>query len=124
MIQKITLALTSLLAVFVLSAAPVGAINVFKECDSNTNKNTSVCKAKDSDDANSMIKSVINTILIILGSVAVLMIVIGGIRYVTSNGEAAHVKSAKDTILYAVIGLVVAILAYAIVNFVITKLVG
>jgi hypothetical protein len=71
-----------------------------------------------------LIRNIINIILMVLGAVAVLMIVIGGIRYVTSNGEAAHVKSAKDTILYAVIGLIVAILAYAIVNFVITKLVG
>ena len=40
------------------------------------------------------------------------------IRYATSNGDAQQVKSAKDAVLYAVIGLVVAILAYAIVNFV------
>jgi hypothetical protein len=49
------------------------------------------------------------------------MIVLGGIRYTTSNGEASQVKGAKDTILYAVIGLIVAIMAFAIVNFVVDQ---
>jgi hypothetical protein len=67
----------------------------------------------------SAIKTVVNTILFLLGVVAVIVIVIGGFKYVTSNGDAEKVKSAKNTILYAVIGLVVAIMAYAIVDFVI-----
>jgi multisubunit Na+/H+ antiporter MnhB subunit len=54
----------------------------------------------------------------VLGAIAVIMIVIGGIRYTLSNGESAAITGAKNTILYAVIGLVVALLAYAIVNFV------
>lgn len=65
------------------------------------------------------IKDIINLLLFILGAIAVIMIVIGGIKYTTSNGDASNVKSAKDTIMYAVIGLVVAMLAYAIVNFVV-----
>lgn len=67
------------------------------------------------------IRTITNVLLFILGAIAVIMIIIGGIRYTTSNGEASHIKSAKDTILYSVIGLVVAILAYAIVNFVLTS---
>ena len=50
-----------------------------------------------------------------------IMIVIGGIKYTTSNGDASAVSGAKNTILYAVIGLLVAISAYAIVNFVVAK---
>ena len=46
------------------------------------------------------------------------MLIIGGLRYVISQGDANNVKQAKDTILYAIIGIVVAILAYAVVNFV------
>lgn len=64
------------------------------------------------------IKTIVNLLLFILGAIAVIMIIIGGIRYTTSNGDASNTKAAKDTILYAVIGLVVAIMAYAIVNFV------
>ncbi|USN96554.1 MAG: hypothetical protein H6797_05855 [Candidatus Nomurabacteria bacterium] len=69
-------------------------------------------------DLQDKIKTVVNVLLFLLGAVAVIMIIIGGIRYATSNGDAQAVKSAKDVVLYAVIGLVVAILAYAIVNFV------
>jgi len=66
------------------------------------------------------IKWIVNVLLFVLGAVAVIMIIIGGIRYTTSNGESAQITSAKNTILYAVVGLVVAILAYAIVNFVLS----
>lgn len=70
------------------------------------------------------IKTITNVLLFLLGAIAVIMIIIGGIRYVTSNGDSSATKAAKDTILYAVIGLIVAILAYAIVNFVITSFTG
>ena len=50
--------------------------------------------------------------------VAVIFIVIAGLRFVTSNGDANTVSSAKNTIIYAVIGIVVAVMAYAIVNFI------
>lgn len=63
-------------------------------------------------------EDVVNVMLYVLGAIAVIMIVIGGIRYATSGGDSSSIKGAKDTILYAVIGLIVAILAYAIVNFV------
>lgn len=66
----------------------------------------------------SQIKVIIGIMMFILGAIAVVMIIIGGIRYTTSNGDSASIKSAKDTILYSVVGLIVAILSYAIVNFV------
>jgi len=70
------------------------------------------------------IKTIVNVMLFILGAIAVIMIIIGGIRYATSNGDASNTKAAKDTILYAVIGLVVAILSYAIVNFIVNDAFG
>ncbi len=63
--------------------------------------------------------SVTNVLLFLLGAVSVIMIVVGGIRFATSNGNADQVKQAKNILLYAVIGLVVAIMAYAIVDFVV-----
>ena len=70
------------------------------------------------------ITNIINIMLYALGAIAVIMIVVGGIRYTTSNGDSNGIQSAKNTILYAVAGLVVAILAYAIVNFVVSNLLG
>lgn len=58
----------------------------------------------------------------ILGALAVIMIIVGGIRYTTSNGDASRIKAAKDTIMYSVVGLVVALLAYAIVRFIVDNI--
>lgn len=62
---------------------------------------------------------ILNFIIGALGLVAVAVIVVGGIGYMSSAGDPGKVKKAKDTILYGVIGLVVCALAFAIVNFVI-----
>ena len=62
-----------------------------------------------------------SVLLFIVGAVAVIMIVIGGLRYVVSGGDASQVQAAKNTILYALVGIIVAILAYAAVNFVINS---
>lgn len=72
---------------------------------------------------NSFWTRLINTLIYIIGAIAVLMMVIGGLRYVISGGDASQTKSAKDTILYAIVGVVIALMAYAIVNFVVVNLV-
>lgn len=68
--------------------------------------------------------TIINVIVGVVGFVAVAMIVLGGISYATSQGDAAKTKKAQNTILYGVVGLVVALLAFAIVNFVLTNVFG
>ena len=67
----------------------------------------------------SVVKTVINVMLYIIGALAVIMLVFGGIRYVTSAGNSAQVTGAKNTIMYSIVGLLIAIFAYAIVNFVV-----
>lgn len=67
------------------------------------------------------ITGIINSVIAVLGILAVIVIIIGGIQYMTSNGDSGKVKKAKDTILYGIIGLVIVILSAAIVNFVIAK---
>ena len=64
-------------------------------------------------------RTITNVLLFIIGAVSVIMLIIGGFRYVVSQGDQSQVTSAKNTILYAVVGIVVAILAFAVVNFVI-----
>jgi hypothetical protein len=98
-------------------ASNASAINVFDQCKSNGT--SAVCKAQ-GDSLGPLIQTVINILLYLLGATAVVMIVIGGMRYTTSNGDSGAIKSAKDTILYSVIGLIVAILSYTIVNFVVS----
>ncbi len=73
-------------------------------------------------DLETTVKNVINIILYVIGIVAVVMMIFGGFQYITSAGDAAKVTKAKNTILYGVVGLVIAILAYAIVNYVLGSL--
>ena len=70
---------------------------------------------------NDLLTTVINIFSLIVGIIAVVMIIIGGLKYITSGGESSNITGAKNTILYAVIGLVVVALAQFIVRFVLVK---
>ncbi len=70
---------------------------------------------------NNLLTNIINIFSLIVGVVAVIMIIIGGLKYITSGGESSNITGAKNTILYAVIGLVVVALAQFIVKFVLAK---
>ncbi len=72
--------------------------------------------------SNGIITNVINVLIIVVGTASVIMVIIGALRLVTSSGNENAVKDARNTILYAVIGLVIAITAFAIVNFVLEKI--
>lgn len=61
---------------------------------------------------------IVNILLFIIAAISVIMLIIGGVRYVVSGGDQSAVTSAKNTILYAIVGIVVAVLAFAAVNFV------
>lgn len=81
-------------------------------------------QATDLFGATGIFTTVSNVMLFIVGALSVIMIVIGGLRYVISGGNTANVTAAKNTILYAVVGLIVSMLAYAAINFVISSLMG
>lgn len=70
------------------------------------------------------ITNILNAVIGVLGLVCVVVMIIGGINYMTSSGDASKVKKAKDTILYGLIGLIVCVLAFALVNFVIVNVIG
>jgi lysylphosphatidylglycerol synthetase-like protein (DUF2156 family) len=82
--------------------------------------NTAQCKEQDAG-LQGTIATVVNVLSVIVGVVAVIMIVIGGFRYVTSGGKQESVTAAKNTILYALVGLVIVALAQVIVRFVLTR---
>ncbi len=70
------------------------------------------------------ISNVLDTVYLWVGIIAVIFIIIGGINYTMSQGDPGKVKKAKDTIMYAVIGLIVSLLAFAITAFVLNALEG
>lgn len=67
-------------------------------------------------------ETITNVLLFLVGAVSVIMLIIGGFKYVVSGGDSSKTESAKNTILYAIVGIVVAVLAYAAVDFVIEQL--
>jgi len=72
--------------------------------------------------SNGIFTKVTNILLFVVGALSVVMLIIGGLRYVISGGNSTAVTAAKNTILYAIVGLVVAFLAFAAINFVISSL--
>ncbi|MBI1146516.1 hypothetical protein JEO88_00725 [Candidatus Saccharibacteria bacterium] len=73
---------------------------------------------------NGVFSRLTNTILLVVGLISVIMLVYGGLRYILSGGDSKKVTDAKNTILYAIIGLIISLLAFAIVNFVLNSVVG
>lgn len=69
------------------------------------------------------IRAIASTAIVVAGMISVAMIVVGGLQYAISAGDPGSTKRAKDTILYAVIGLIVSALAFGIVTFVTSKIV-
>lgn len=63
-----------------------------------------------------------NTVLYVVGAISVLMLIYGGFRYIISGGDSKKITDAKNTILYAILGLIIAFFAYAIVNFVLNTI--
>lgn len=66
-----------------------------------------------------LFNKIIDTALFLIGAISVIMLIYGGIRYTLSGGKPEAVTNAKNTILYAIVGIVVALLAYAIIDFVV-----
>ena len=83
---------------------------------------TSEMKGKSIDGDNGLVKTVVNVLLWAVGILSVIMIIFSGFRYITSAGDASKTKSAQSTLTYSVVGLIVAIMAYAIVNMVTNRL--
>ena len=112
----------------VLTAPLAYAAKTDQQCDEtkvSVTEGVDCAKGKDQSPKlfgrNGIFQTVTNVLLFLIGAVSVIMLIVGGIRYVLSGGDSTAVTAAKNTILYAVIGIIVALLAYAIVNFVVTS---
>ena len=79
------------------------------------------CDEEAGDRVDSVVASVINIASLVVGVIAVIMVVVGGLKYVTSQGDASGTASAKNTVIYAVVGLIIVVLAQTIVRFVINR---
>lgn len=121
--DRLRLLAVSLGLTFALVAAPVGAQGIFEGCKEGEAVNSKLC-GDDGTEASSIVKNLINTFLFVIGILAVAMIIHSGFKFVNSRGNPESIKAARETLLYSIIGLVVAILSFTIVNFVISAFDG
>lgn len=129
--KKIAIALSSLALVLVPALVPATAfaasdiqnsLNCGSTLDTSTAGTGNNCDvSQGTSGINSIIKTAINIFSAVVGIVSVIMIIFGGFKYITSGGESSNVSGAKNTIIYAVIGLVVVAFAQFIVQFVLGK---
>lgn len=122
--SRMLVSVIALFSLFTLTFAPVvgAAVDTKSQAQQGVQKAGGTGKGNSANDVTAVIKSVIGIISFLVGLVAVLMIVIAGFRFVTSNGDSNTIASARNTIIYAVIGIVITVMAYAIVNFVLDNI--
>ncbi len=126
----VTALVFTMLGVSSLVALPVAAATAPAEptCDGSLSLQQGANCSKGTDQQTDLFgdtgvfRTITNVLLFLVGAIAVIMLIIGGIRYTISGGDKSQVESAKNTIMYSIIGIIVVILAYAIVNFVIDNL--
>ena len=129
-VRKVTLALLGgcLVALGVLGGTKVSAITCPEGTLRANEEVTSLAECNlDTEDQPPLMETVtgiLNVVVGIIAVMAVIVVIIGGVFFVTSQGDAGKVARARNTILYGVIGLVVALLAFAIVNFVLGAVFG
>jgi hypothetical protein len=125
LIQKITIALALLTGLTILTMPALVGAQAAPDNKSAVCQGVALtggdCNSDPNPQLNTVITAVINIFSFVIGVAAVIMIMVGGFKYVTSSGDSNGVNSAKNTILYAIVGLVVVAFAQIIVNFVLKK---
>ncbi len=127
-IQRVASLLVMIGALLCITTPPVMAVDVLQsgcEAGGSTQFCQDVNASKGTDrilGPDGLVTKVLQVIVILTGAISVIMVVIGGMKYAFSGGDSSGVQSAKNTIMYALIGLVVAIFAQVIVSFVLSKL--
>ncbi len=118
-----SLLIIPIMALGVSAALQINNVNVVRATDMTLSSGVSSSQGHDvpKDLAGDVFKNLVDILLFIIGAVSVIMLIYGGIRYTTSGGNANSVTAAKNTIMYSIIGLVVAILAFAVVQFVVNQ---
>jgi cellobiose-specific phosphotransferase system component IIC len=122
---KIATIIFAIFSIFIITPQIVSAA---PQCGSGQvyNKSLKLCETKVTSgnlpkvDANqSTIKNILSIVIGILGAITLLMVVLSGFRYVLSNGEPEKIAKAKNALIYALIGLIIALSAQAIVSFIV-----
>lgn len=126
MIHKILLILLLISGAVIIHSAQVQAFDPFPKtavnCEDPKQSKSSVCNTKNGDPVVDLMLKLTNIVAYIAGIAAIIMIIVSGIRFMTSDGDTSKVSSARSTLTNAVIGLIVIILARTLIVFVIARI--
>jgi hypothetical protein len=126
--RRMGLAIALLFGLFVVMPATGAAFNPFGtvDCSDAAQAESAVCASKTSEDplggTDGILMVATNIIAYLGGVAAIIIMIVGGIYYITSDGDSAKISGAKKAILYAIVGLAVIVLARALITFVIGRL--
>lgn len=128
MIRKLKAVLISLTLVIglgapvALSTSPVFASESSQAACRGIGLTGGGCGDQANNEVSSLFRTIVNILTFIVGAAAVIMVILSGFKYITAGGDSNNIASAKNTLIYAVIGLIIVALAQFIVNFVLTSL--
>lgn len=122
-IKKATTVITTIaLALCLLSPVAVSAQSVDDVCEGvGAAAGGSGCAASGGGSIENVVRAAIDIFSVIIGIIGVVMIMVSGFKYITSSGDASNISSAKQTLVYAIVGLIIAVLAQVIARFVLTR---
>ena len=129
MIRRLILVPALVLLIAVANVAPVVAEDVFQNVCNGGNSSTLCTEAGKNQTytdnglfgVNGILNKAANFLLVIVGIAGVFMVIIGGVQYALSSGDPQKINKAKDMIIYAIVGLIVALVAKGVIAFVINK---
>jgi cytochrome bd-type quinol oxidase subunit 2 len=102
-------------------ASLIGSQSVNEACQGVDLSNTGGCPTTSGDSIDHILSIILNILSVMVGIVAVIMIIVGGLKFITSGGEASKAAAARNTLIYAIVGILVAVLAQVLVHFVLNK---
>ena len=117
----VLLAVAAISSFVFLPYTAAAQVNFLDAACTNSDANSQICPQKDDKNTAPLVKTIVDFLLYITMIASVIMIIMGGARYVMSGGDSNKVSSAKNMILYAVVGVVVSVLAWAIIDFVVKQ---
>ncbi len=131
-LKRIVLTIAAVLALGAPALVPVaayavtdntisGGINCGTDLTLDAGGNSDCATTNTNTNFTALLRKIINVFSVIVGVIAVVMIIVGGLKYITSGGESSNVSGAKNTIIYAIVGLVIVALAQFIVHFVLSN---
>jgi len=117
-----------IVAMFLFSVAKVNAVNPYGDFCQNGAQDSAVCTQQAQQTANpisgagSLVDKIVNTLSIVAGIIAVVMVMVGGLQMITANGEAEKFAKARKTLIYAGVGLIIVVSSRIIIGFVLGKI--